>query len=194
MNSMHPWALVVAIAAAAASAGCSGMLPRGRSDVSSPFGSFEAARGAFESIEPYRTTLHEMSTLGFDAEALANVKQIPYPEVVSRLAPNSGVPLDLLDPGIRDCILARQACRAYEFSMSLQLRQREGNFLLDFLSFRRTTTSPSKRQPVVFVVRDGLVLFRNHGGEPKVERIDRQTNPLGPLQQAGEAVGGMIKR
>ncbi|MEY4562483.1 MAG: hypothetical protein RLZZ618_1760 [Pseudomonadota bacterium] len=178
---------------AALTSGCTAMLPRARSEIASPFESFEAARDAFETIVPYSTTITQMTDRGFDVRALANVKQIPYPELVGRLAPNSGVALELLDAGIRDCILARQACRAYEFTMSRQSLQREGNFLLDFLSFRRTTRTTGWRFEGLVVVRDDLVLFRNHGGEPKVERVDSQTNPLGPFQQAGEAVGGLIK-
>ena len=43
-------------------------------------------------------------------------------------------------------------------------------------------------------IRDGVVLFRSYGGEPHNDRTERQVNPLGPLQPAGEAVGGLITR
>ena len=33
---------------------------------------------------------------------------------------------------------------------------------------------------------------RNFGGQPQVARVDRQTNPLGPLQPAGESVGSLL--
>lgn len=36
-----------------------------------------------------------------------NVMVIPYPDIVARLAPYSGVPLADLDAGIRECILAK---------------------------------------------------------------------------------------
>ena len=44
------------------------------------------------------------------------------------------------------------------------------------------------------VVRDGVVLFRNYGGEPQIKQTERQSNPLGPLQPAGEAAGALIGR
>lgn len=184
---------VLAACTAFACGGCASWLPRSRADATSPFRSFDAARTAFEAVEPYRTTTEQLASLGFDVDTLPNMRQIPYPEVIGRLAPNASVPLESLDPGIRDCILSRQSCRAYEFSIGQQVRRREGSFLLDFLSFRRTTRVTGWRFEGLVVVKDRVVLFRNHGGEPHIERTERQTNPLGPLQQAGEAMGGLIK-
>lgn len=174
--------------------GCSGLLPRGTADVVSPFHSFESARDAIERIEPYRTREADLPALGFDPHGMGNVRLIPYPELIGRLTPNPGVPLEAVDPGIRDCILARQACRAYEFTMERQERVRQGPFLLDFLNFRRTTVVTGWRFEGLIVVSNGVVLFRNHGGAPAIERVDRQVNPLGPLQPAGEASGALLTR
>lgn len=174
--------------------GCGSLLPRGSSHEPSTFTSFEAAREALERIEPYRTTTAQLKSLGFDVDTSANVRLIPYPQVITRLAPNPNVTLDMLDPGIRDCIAARQACRAYEFLISHQSRRREGAFLLDFLNFRRTTDISGWRFEGLIVVRDELVLFRNYGGEPQIKSTDRQSNPLGPLQPAGESAGSLMVR
>jgi len=173
---------------------CSSLLPRGSTEVQSGFGSFEEARDAIERVKPYQTTTDQLKDLGFDVRATANVRQIPYPEVVSRLAPNPSVPLDMLDAGIRDCIESRQACRAYEFSFGRQVSRREGSFWADFLNFRRRTEISGWRFQGMVVVRDGVVLFRNYGGEPQIKQTERQSNPLGPLQPAGEAAGALISR
>lgn len=173
---------------------CSGLLPRGSTESQSGFASFEAAREAIERVLPYQTTVDQLKELGFDAQASANVRLIPYPEVITRLAPNPSVPLDMLDAGIRDCIEARQACRAYEFTMGRQNSRREGSFWADFLNFRRRTEVSGWRFQGLVVVRDGVVLFRNYGGEPQIKQTERQSNPLGPLQPAGEAAGALIHR
>lgn len=174
--------------------GCAGLLPRGSTRTASPFASFDEARAAIERVSPYRTRTSELRDLGFDVHDSANMREVPYPEVVARLAPNPSIPLELLDAGIRDCILARQACRAYEFRLGEQTRQRTGAFLLDFMNFRRTTEVTGWYFEGLLVVRDDLVLFRNHGGEPQIQRTERQSNPLGPLQPAGEAAGGLLVR
>ena len=107
-----------------------------------------------------------MTALGFDLQSSPNVALVPYPQVTGLLAPDRSVPFEVIDPGIRDCIVARLACQAYEFHLGLQSR-REGGFLLDFLNFRRTTRVTGWRFKWLLAVRDGVVLFRRHGGELK---------------------------
>lgn len=175
-------------------AGCAQLLPSADSQEPSGFASFEDAARAFNAVVPYRTTVDELTALGFDLQSSANMTLIPYPQLTARLSPDQGVPFDALDPGIRDCILARQACQAYEFKLWREFKRREGSFLLDFLNFRRTQRVVGWRFTGLLAVRDGVVLFRSHGGEPRNDRTERQVNPLGPLQPSGEAVGRFLLR
>ena len=163
--------------------GCTALLPRGRSEQASRFATFEAARQALDDVQPYRTTAEAMKTLGFDIDSSANVRQIPYPQLVGVLVENPYLPIAELDDGIRDCIAMRQGCRAYQFHFSRLVRQRRGNFLLDFMNFRRVTrTSGWRFEGIVLLNADGLVLFRNHAGEPNIDTTDESRNPLGPFQ------------
>ena len=168
-------------------AGCTALLPSSSAVSPSSFDSFEAAQAALEKTVPYKTTLEELKALGFDPQASANVSIIPYPEVVSRLAPYSGVALDALDPGVRDCILAQTQCKAYVYRFGRTDRQRDGNFFLDFLNIKRHTQISGWRFEGLVVVRDGVVLFRNSAGEPRLDATERNTNPLGPFQRYGES-------
>ncbi len=189
---MRLFRLVWLVGCAGLFAGCSHLLPRESSETLSAFESFEAAQQALERVLPFRTTVEELAALGFDVRANPNVTLIPYPALIERLAPNQSVPLDALDPGIRECILSRAACQAYLFHIGRQSRRRQGNFWGDFLNFRRVTDVSGWRFEALVVVREGVVLFRNFGGEPRIARTELQRNPLGPLQPAGEAVGGLI--
>ena len=170
------------------------MLPRENVENLSTFESFEAARGAIERIVPYQTTVTDLKALGFDVSDSGNVVQIPYPGLINRLVPDPNTPQAALDPGIRDCIAARDACRAYEFRMGHLYRKRDGGFWADFFNFRRVTAISGWRFEGLIVVRDGVVLFRNFGGEPRIERSELQVNPLGPLQSGGEAAGQLLVR
>lgn len=180
--------------ASLALAGCTPLLPRASSVAASSFDSYEAARQALEKVIPYQTKFEELRALGFDPQASANVTVIPYPEVVTRLAPHPGVPLEQLEPGVRDCILAQTLCRAYVFRYGQQRRVREGGFWSDFFNFDRTVSVTGWRFEGLVVVRNGVVLLRSIGGEPRTDRVDRQHNPLGPLQPAGEAAGSWLLR
>ena len=66
--------------------------------------------------------------------------------------------------------------------------------MLDFLNFRRETRMTGWRFEGLLAVRDGVVLFRSHGGDPRSDRVERQVNPLGPLQRLGEGAGGRMAR
>ena len=174
--------------------GCGSLLPRGGSEQPSGFDTFEAAARAFDEVVAYGTTVEQLKTLGFDLQSSTNVTLISYPQLTGRLAPDRGVPFEAIDPGIRDCIVARLACQVYEFHLGRETSRREGSFMLDFLNFRRETRVTGWRFEGLLAVRDGVVLFRSHGGEPRTDRTDRRINPLGPLQGAGEGSGGLLVR
>ncbi|MDP1533045.1 MAG: hypothetical protein Q8L92_05630, partial [Rubrivivax sp.] len=112
--------------------------------------------------------------------------------IVARLAPHPGVPLESLDAGVRECIAAQSACRAYAFQLGEQSRRRAGSFWLDLLNFSRTTYVTGWRFDGLVVMRGELVLFRNYGGEARIDRVEHQVNPLGPLQGAGDQIGNRL--
>jgi hypothetical protein len=170
------------------------LLPSSSAVSPSQFDSYQAARDALEKAVPYKTTLGELKALGFDPYDSVNVAIIPYPEVVSRLVPYSGVPLELLDPGVRDCILAQNRCKAYLFHIARNDRQRDGNFILDFLNFVRHVQVTGWSFDGMVVVRDDVVLFRNVGGAPNINTTEQTVNPLGPFQRAGESSGDLLVR
>lgn len=184
--------LALSLLACAALAACASMLPRGRTDTPAGFASFEEAQAAVQRIVAFQTSTSELPQLGFDTVAGKNLTLIPYPDIVGRLAPHPGVPFDKLDPGIRMCIEAQAACRGYLFHYEREDRRREGSFWLDFLNVRRTTNIRGWWFDALIVVTDGKVLFRNYAGQPGTDKVDRQVNPLGPFQPAGESAGSVL--
>ena len=183
--------LTLVLAALLGACASGGLLPDSSVAVRAQFADFEAARRAFETIEPYTSTIDDLQTLGFDPGA-SNVRLIGYPDIVGRLAPNSALSLEQLDPGIRDCILARLECRAYEYRLGNETRVRTGSFVLDWLNFKRTTEVNGWQFIAIVAVRRGVVLFRNYGGAPSNERTEREFNPLGPLQGVGGSVSQQL--
>lgn len=184
--------LAPTLLAVALLAGCSSLLPRGSSDLRSSFGSHAEAQLAAERIVPFQTRVPELAAIGFDPQNGRNVTLIPYPDIVARLAPYSGVPLEQLDPGIRACIAAKSACRGYLFRFERQDRRREGNFLADFFNVHRITHVTGWWFETLVVTSDDAVLFRNVAGEARIERVETQKNPLGPFQPAGEGAGTLL--
>ena len=102
--------------------------------------------------------------------------------------------LAALDPGVRACIEAQAACQAYLFHFEQQIRRREGGFWMDFLNVRRVTQVTGWWFDLLVVVNGQTILFRNVAGQAHTDRVERQSNPLGPLQGAGESVGAILIR
>ena len=186
--------LILSVLAGAALGACTSLLPRGSSDAGTGFASFEEARVAADRIVPLKTRLQALGDLGFDIGRGQNVTLISYPEIVVRLTPHPGVPINLLDAGIRQCIDIQMACRGYVFRFEREDRKREGGFWLDFFNVDRTTRLTGWRFEALIVVSDDMVLFRNFSGQARIERIERQRNPLGPFQPAGEGAGRLLVR
>jgi hypothetical protein len=182
----------IAVAMICCLSGCSALLPRTHSEETSGFLTYEAARTALERIQPYQTSVNELSQIGFEVNASANLERIPYPQWVSLLlGPN--VPLDQADIGIRDCLAARADCQAYVFRFSRLRSERRGAFISDFLNFKRNTYVHGWRFEGTMLVRGDIVLFRNHRGQPKIELFEDRTNPLGPFQSMGESAGDHLQ-
>jgi hypothetical protein len=173
---------------------CTALLPRASSDVITTFSSFDQARAALESIVVQETSVSELKAIGFDIDSGVNVTLIAYPEIVARLVPHPIVPLDKLNSGIRQCVDAQIACRGHLFHFQRQDRKREGNFWLDFLNLRRITNVTGWWFEALIVVSDGKVLFRNYAGQAHTDRVEKQINPLGPFQPAGEGAAAALLR
>ena len=186
--------LSLCLVACAGLVACGSMLPHGSTDTPAGFGSFDDARVAVERVVALQTPVAELPKLGFDPVGGTNVTLIPYPDIVGRLAPHPGVPYEKLDAGIRRCIEAQTACRGYVFHYEREDRRREGSFWLDFLNWRRTTYIKGWWFDAFIVVADGTVLFRNYAGQVNKDKVDRQVNPLGPFQPAGESAGSVFIR
>ena len=59
---------------------------------------------------------------------------------------------------------------------------------------RRTTKVTGWWFDALVVVTDGKVLFRNFAGQASTDKVEKQLNPLGPFQPAGESAGSVLIR
>ncbi|WP_304865319.1 hypothetical protein [Rhodoferax sp.] len=163
------------------------MLPRARSE-SSPFKTFEEARDAIEALVPMKSDVAALTTLGIDPVQQPNTVILTQSDIVRRFVPSALLKREDLDPGVLACLEARDACRGWEISASRILKARTGNLLADFTNFsRRTETTGWRFNGLVLLVND-VVVYRAWSGQPRVNEIEVNTNPLGPLQDMGPAI------
>lgn len=164
-------------------AACSAMLPRGQAHTDRPWPTYEAAQHAYAAIQPGHTSFAELSALGLDVRKVPNVKLLSYADILRELVPPT--PQIRLDPGIVACLNVQDVCQGYEVAETHVDRQRVGNFLLDFLDFRRETRATGWNFDMVVLVSRGVVVFKLWSGEPALAENSSTRNPLGPLQGFG---------
>jgi hypothetical protein len=175
-------------------AGCGSWLPKATDETRMGWREFDEARRAIEQIEPFRTRRAELLSDGFDPYRNPAVTILSWPELLQKFATAEIVKTGTLDTGLRDCLAAGIRCSGLAINVRRIQRQRQGNFWLDSLTFRREVLVTGWTFTGLIVFLDDLVVYRAFGGQPKLEELSITRNPLGPLQGWGDSVGGMILR
>jgi hypothetical protein len=175
------------LALALATTGCGSMLPKSQSQ-SPTFQSFDEARLAIENLVPRQSNLQALSDMGLTPVKQPNTLILTHADVVRRMVNGSVMGKEDLDPGIVTCINARDACRGWELNVARISKARTGNFLADFVNFKRRTETTGWRFNALILLVDDIVVYRGWGGQPVINEVEVNTNPLGPLQDMGPSV------
>lgn len=168
-------------------AGCSTLLPRGNHAVAGPWKSFEEAQQTFDRIVPYQTRVEDLKALGLDPASVPNITLLNYSDVLGRFLPSPAIDSDALDAGVKDCLHAMAVCRGFEIDQKHIKRTRTGNFWSDFLNFRRQVDIRGWHFRGMLLVKDDVVVYKLIGGQPLIQEMEYNSNPLGPLQGVGES-------
>ena len=167
--------------------GCASWLPKAAADPVY-FTSFDQARQAIEAIEPGRTRTADLKAMHLDTVQQPNTVVLSYADILRRVMGGSVLAKQDLAPGIVQCLEAHDACRGLEFNINSIHKDRVGSFWLDFINFKRETVTSGWRFNALILSVDEVVVYRSWGGQPEVNLVDKQRNPLGPLQEIGPAI------
>ncbi len=162
--------------------GCAAWLPSSQTTPKSPWKSYEEAKTAFDQIRPSQTRTSDLKALGFDPSS-PNVRVLTYLDVIQRFIPNQSITKEDLAEAVRDCLEAKDGCRALELELDVVKGKRTGNVLLDIFGFVRKNRETGWRFKALLVLRDDLVVYKLSSGEPTVDRFEERVKPLGPLQE-----------
>jgi hypothetical protein len=185
-------ALAVALTALALH-GCGGLLPRSHQSVNVNWSNFDEAKSAFDRIEPNATTVADLKALGFDPYTSPNATILTYLDVIKYFMPNQSIRLEDLDPAVRACISAREACRGFRVSAGEKHSKRHGNVLLDLLNFRRRATHSGWQFTALLLAQDDRITYKLWGGQPTLDGQTDRLNPLGPLQSMDNVLPVLVE-
>ena len=190
---MVPFARSAGLLACAA-AGCTSLLPTADVATQQAWADFEQARAAIERIAPHKTTRADLSAAGIDPLRNASITILGLPDVMQRFALGTAFDAQVLDPGIRECLAAGNACTGYAIFVRRNDRKRIGNFWADTFNFRRETDVTGWSFNALILFDGDTVVYTVHGGQPRIHEKEVSRNPLGPLQGLGEAAGSALAR
>ena len=173
---------------------CGSLLPRSTDETRMAWQEFDQARQSIEQIIPYQTRRAELLSDGFDPYRNPAVTILSWPEVLQKFATADVLKTGILDSGLQACLAAGRRCTGLSISVRRIARQRQGNFWLDSLSFRREVLVTGWTFNALIVFLDDLAIYRAFGGQPKIEEVSITRNPLGPIQAWGDSVGGLLIR
>lgn len=171
---------------------CSTLLPEGKGEVEGPWQSYAEAEQVFKKIIPHQTSVADLKQLKLDPLSNPNISILNYSDVLRRFVPGASIDTAQLESGVRECLKAFSACSGYEIDHRVIQRKRYGNFLADFLNFKRKVDIVGWRFNAVLLIKDGIVIYKLTGGQPAIHEHEESLNPLGPLQGTGES--GTISR
>lgn len=163
---------------------CGSMLPRAHTE-SPTFQTFDEARQAIDALVPSRTDLAELRDKGLTPDKQPNAVILTQADIVRRVFNGGILGKEDLDPGIVTCINARNACRGWELNVARITKARTGNFLADFVNFKRRTETTGWRFNALILLVNDVVVYRGWGGQPVVNEVEVNSNPLGPFQDMG---------
>jgi hypothetical protein len=173
---------------------CGSLLPRSTDETRMAWQEFDQARQSIEQIIPYQTRRAELLSDGFDPYRNPAVTILSWPELLQKFATADMLKTGILDSGLQACLAAGRRCTGLSISVRRIARQRQGNFWLDSLSFRREVLVTGWTFNALIVFLDDLAIYRAFGGQPKIEEVSITRNPLGPIQAWGDSVGGLLIR
>ena len=175
------------IGVAAFVAGCT-VLPSSTNKSQILWKSYDDARGAYDRVAPDRTTDAELRAYGFSTDKVPNIRLLNYVDVVNLFG--SGFRPEDLPAGVQTCVAARDSCFAYVVKAQDIRSKRVGNVMADLFGFRRQTHVTGWEFQATLVLVNNVVVYKMWNGTPKIENEEKQSTPLGPMQN----LGGIIPR
>ncbi|WP_348946040.1 hypothetical protein ABHF33_05880 [Chitinibacter sp. FCG-7] len=181
---------IIMVCSCAALSACTSLLPHTESQSRAPWPDYPSAELAFSRVDTEKTTLTQLHEMGIDPKKTPNILLLSHADLMRRLALSGGGDPTLLAPQIQNCIKQPTACFAYEIEQRSINRQRDGNFLLDFLGFKRRTAISGWQFNAIFIIQGDLVVYKLWSGTPSIESVEQETTPLGPLQNFSPSILG----
>lgn len=170
----------IALAVAAGLMGACTVLPSTANTSKSKWSNYDEAHDAYGTVVLDQTTRKDLHFLGFTPDSSPNVRILNYVDV-GNLFGSAFRPEDLPN-GVKECFGAQDKCVAYVVAVRNINNKRNGNVAADLFGFRKQTHTTGFEFQSTFVLVNDKVVYKMWNGTPLVESYEKQSTPLGPMQ------------
>jgi len=164
-------------------AGCSSMLPKKYTVTHNQWTHYDQVLYIGTNIRAGQS-LDDLKGLGIDVHKTKNVDHLTHLDVARKFG-LLGFKDEALKtpPGVQRMLDAAERGRGYELQAQHTTSEREGSFWKDFLNFKKTTRETGWTYNILIITVDDKVAYVLHKGNPNINKLTIEKNPLGPFQK-----------
>lgn len=163
--------------------GCTGLLPKKYTSTHNQWLEYSQVDQLGKQITAGKT-LDELKTIGVDVHKTQNIEQLTHLDVAKRFGLIGHKDESLkTPPGVQRMLDAAEKGMGYELSVENTTHERVGGFWRDFLNFKRVTHETGWRYNILIITVEGKVEYVLHKGNPNINKVTIEKNPLGPFQK-----------
>jgi len=165
-------------------AGCTGMLPKKTTVTHSQWDQYTQISDIGKNIHAGQS-LDDLKNIGIDVHKIPNVEHLTHLDIARRFGLIGGRRAASLKipEGVQCMLDAAELGRGYELTVENTLQAREGGFWRDLLNFKRTTRETGWKYSILIITTDNKIQYVLHKGNPNINKITVEKNPLGPFQK-----------
>tara|TARA_Y100000310_G_scaffold194590_1_gene194574 strand:+ start:1091 stop:1672 length:582 start_codon:yes stop_codon:yes gene_type:complete len=129
-------------------------------------------------------TLEDVKRLGLDVNTTPNVQLLTYLDIAKRFGLIGLKDKSVTIPdGVKRLMDAAEKGKGYELNVQATEHNRVGSFWADFFQFRKNTHTTGWQLSVLLIVVDDKVEYILYKGNPNIDKLEKEKNPLGPFQK-----------
>lgn len=149
--------------------------------------SYAEAKTIYDSLEPYKTTLADLEKTCFNPNQPNT--NILSPRLIQQMFLSSpAVKFENLPEGIQECLKEFVSCKGFDSPLKDVLDKAVGNVVTRAFRFKRDNLATGPDISFQFFFLGTMMVHKDYFGTPNVNRISKERNPLGPIQEFGDFI------
>lgn len=147
--------------------------------------SYTDAKAIYDSLEPYKTTLADLEKTCFNPQQ-PNITILSPRQIQQMFLSSPAVRREDVPVGIQDCLQEFTSCSGVDSSLKDVSDKATGNVITRAFRFRRDNLATGPDISFQFFFKGKIMVYKDYFGTPDVNRVSRERNPLGPVQEFGD--------